>query len=594
MQDLTPYTGIHGPQARHVPQPRPVEIAERSAPTLSHALAFVTADETQIAARHYYRLGLNVFALERGEKETHYKWGILKTTRLVDPDALHPTTPALYSEMFNLAFRDANIAIITGATSRNLTVLDCENAHSAELHRKEFERRGLHPWIVRTARGMHFWLLSQDGTLQNIDPKEHAGQWELRAHDKYVIAPPSVHPTGAIYEFVAHAGDLPPSIPIAALDWLGVKLLHTPRAKFTPRENDPGPLAQLSKPNREFCENGASKGERNGRLTAAARDFAGNHIDQETARTFLLQGCAKCTPPYPRREAERVIDDAYSKPRTAAKQFYNSTNKAHSEPVYRRVRDFIDVHQWKPLHATYNSRRIQVSADTARKVLEACTERARMDDVRDAQKPFSAASREIAEIADIDRRTASKALAALAENGYLIAETRNEYGANRYTFGKKPRAHVEKTQNAHKCTSTYVQCFVTGTFVRAHSFRDVFTRGGLSNSAGRVWRLVLEKPRTVKQIAKRANMQPPTVRRALAKLAQNDLARRVGKGYWIGENADADKLNAIAKTRGTLGKTAKRKARHVLERQVNATERLLASRFRKQWARQLKAWGAAQ
>ena len=571
------------PQARR----RPVETAERVIAPSAFTFAYVAADESQIAARHYYRMGFNVFALERGEKETRFKWGKLHATRLINPDALHPTEPTLYSEMFNLAFRDANIAIVTGRTSLNLSVLDCENERSADRHRKEFERRGLTPWIVRTSRGFHFWFLSQDGTLQNIQPETNNGEWELRANNKYVMAPPSVHPTGAIYEWVEHEGDLPPSIPLAALDWMGAKLLTPERSQFVPRPEDTSPLAKLSKRNRDFCENGAPVGDRNKRLTAAARDFAGNDIDVETARTFLLQGCAQSgyDKSFTRRQCERVIADAYKKPRTAAKSFYGKSRRQSKQPLYRKALVFSQSHAWDMLHAKHNNRAIHVAADTARKVFEACCERARMDDVRDVKKPFRAASREIAELADVDRRTASKTLAALAANDYLIAYGPNETGANRFTFGKKP--------SAHKCTNSLGLYVRTGTFVRADVYRDVFTRGGLANSAGRVWRLILEKPLTVKQIAKRANMKPPTVRRALVKLESKALARRVGNGYWIGETADAEQLAKIAAQCETLGKTAKRRAKHILERQRDVTERLLFWRFGRMWARQLQAWGQA-
>ncbi len=546
------------------------------APHLS-AAQFEVIDNSQLAALDLYRVGFNVFPLVRGTKDKHYSaWKRLQTTRLADP-----TGGAVAREQFKSIFKNANVAIMTGRTSRNLVVLDCETLEALELHRAQFERRGFAVWIVRTARGGHLYFLSAAGELANMKPEGAA--WELRARACYVLAPPSIHPTGAVYEWLTRAGNAPPSIPLDALDWLGATLAVKPRAKFIPRPDAPhsDALAALSKTNRDFCENGASAGSRATRLFRAAADFAGNQIEIETARPHLLQGCERSAfdKSFTRQHAARIIQSAYSKPRTAARVFYGPERKRTPLAIWKRAAQFADAHQWQNIAARVRVRKaarvrvrkIAVSAQTARSVFEACIERARQEDTRRAGDSFRAAVREIAELANIERGTAYKALHCLTANEYLQWQGATETGASLYTFGAKAKNAPKRDSSKELCTSTVA-------FWRADTFADVFRRGALSRTAGRVWLLILENPLTVAQIAARLNVRSAgTIRKAVKTLAARNLARRVDRA-WMGENADRAQLERIAETCATRGKAAQRKERHRQERAADVTAAFLRVR----------------
>lgn len=567
----------HSGAQPHTPQPRTARTIVETRPDARNAATaapiftarYEVIDDSQIAALDLYARGFNVFPLERGTKDGHYtRWKRLQTTRLIDP-----TQGAIAREQFKSIFKNANVAIMTGRTSRSLAVLDCETPEALELHRAQFEHRGFSPWIVRSARGGHLYFLSAAGELANMKPDGAA--WELRGRACYVLAPPSIHPTGAVYEWLARAGAAPPAVPLAALDWIGAQLAVKPRAKFIPRPDVPehDALAALSKVNRDFCENGASAGSRATRLFRAAADFAGNGIAIETARPFLMQGCERAghDRSFTRQQAERIIKSAYSKKRTPARTFYGPERKRTPLAIWKRADAFADAHQWENIAARLNGRKIAVSAQTARSAFEACIERARQDDARRAGDPFRAAVREIAELANIERGTAYKALHCLSANDYLQWQGATETGAGQFTFG-------EKVKNAPKRDSSKELCTSTVAFWRADAFADVFRRGALSRTAGRVWLAILENPLTPAQIAARLNVRNVgTVRKALTQLAAHNLARRVERA-WIGENADAAQLERIAEKCATRGKAAQRKERHKQERAGALTAAFLRAR----------------
>lgn len=533
------------------------------------AAHYEVIDHSQLAALELYALGFNVFPLVRGTKDTHYSaWKRLQTTRLTDP-----TGGAVAREQFKSIFKNANVAVMTGRTSRNLAVLDCETLEALELHRAQFERRGFAVWIVRSARGGHLYFLSEAGALANLKPTGAA--WELRGNNCYVLAPPSIHPTGAMYEWLARAGNAPPTVPLAALDWLGAALAVKPRAKFIPRPDAPtsDALAALSKTNRDFCENGASAGSRATRLFRAAADFAGNQIEMETARPYLMQGCERSAfdHSFTRQQAERIIKNAYSKPRTAARAFYGPTRKRTPLAIWKRATHFADAHQWQNIAARLNGRRIAVSAQTARSAFEACIERARQEDAHRAADSFRAAVREIAELANMERGTAYKALHCLCANDYLQWQGATETGASQFTFGGKVKNAPKRDSSKELCTSTVA-------FWRADTFADVFRRGALSRTAGRVWLAILENPLTPAQLAARLNVRSAgTIRKALKALEAHHLARRVDRA-WIGEDADRAHLERIAEKCATRGKAAQRRDRHKQERAADVTAAFLRVR----------------
>jgi hypothetical protein len=123
------------------------------------------------------------FPIPRGEKAAKVKWERWQAER---PD---PATVAGWSS------RDSNMAIVTGAIS-GLLVLDLDSADAVA----EAEALGLPDTIrAKTAKGQHVYFRHPGGTIKNragIKPG-----WDIRCDGGYVIAPGSLHPSGAEYSW---------------------------------------------------------------------------------------------------------------------------------------------------------------------------------------------------------------------------------------------------------------------------------------------------------------------------------------------------------------------------------------------------------
>lgn len=156
-------------------------------------------------AMQYADLGLSVFPLPRGSKRPAkgFRWKEFQNRRA------DQTELAKWFES-----SEQNMAVVTGAVSGDLVVrdFDVEGAY-ARWQQAHPEAARIFP-TVRTARGHHVYARGQvDGTKVHSDG-------ELRACGVYVLAPPSVHPSGAFYSWVVPLDDEIPNVNLAAIGWL--------------------------------------------------------------------------------------------------------------------------------------------------------------------------------------------------------------------------------------------------------------------------------------------------------------------------------------------------------------------------------------
>lgn len=392
---------------------------------------FVSLTPVQRQASELYDMGFSI-GPARPATKLPYIWRRLYTTR-IDPAAIPDLFPGR-----------AGLFVVTGAISRNLAILDCESQETARQHAAEFTRRGLRPWVVTTARGAHFWFLSADGELTNLkdDPAQPRG-WELRGRCCYAMCPPSIHPTGVIYDWHYRAGELPPSIPLAALDWLGAELHTKAHRKAQPQEPEEYP--ELSRANREFILTGAAPGARNNRLFAAACDLAANGYSRADTRAALLPAARRCG--LSERETNATIDSAYREARTPAKQ----TKAAPPVPAWAGARAWADAYPFTTLSAERYGRALRVSAATARAVFIALCERARREH---PSTVFRASVREVAELAHLRAATVQAALNCLLAVGHLKACGHNTAGAGLFAFD----AELLHNRNSNPPWSLVRQC----------------------------------------------------------------------------------------------------------------------------------------
>ena len=142
-------------------------------------------------AKMYLGLGLSVIPIEYKGKRPLVKWKEYQK-RL-------PTEEEI-TKWFNN--NTVNLGIVTGSVSRNLFVIDFDNREAYldffnDSERREIEENTL---VVNTARGVHVYLRS-DKTIKCYRIEDKG--FDIKGEGGYVVAPPSIHPSGVRYEFIS-------------------------------------------------------------------------------------------------------------------------------------------------------------------------------------------------------------------------------------------------------------------------------------------------------------------------------------------------------------------------------------------------------
>jgi hypothetical protein len=186
-----------------------------------------------------------------------------------------------------------NLGIACGAIS-GIFVVDVDGAET-ELARLEAQHGELPPTVeVITARGRHLYFKYPETPVSNTAGKIAEGI-DTRSDGGYVLAPPSMHPSGRRYRWSVDSAN---SI-AAAPAWL-IELVAAPK-----NGNGATPASEW----RALVANGVAEGQRN---TAAAK-LAGHLLRRfvdPVVTLDLVQGwnLTKCSPPLPAEEIHQIVD----------------------------------------------------------------------------------------------------------------------------------------------------------------------------------------------------------------------------------------------------------------------------------------------
>jgi len=195
-----------------------------------------------------------------------------------------------------LRWPEANVGIVTGAVS-GLVVIDVDPQHDGEesLRRLEVEHGPLPPTCeaITGGGGRHFYFAHPGGLVRNRTGL--ATGVDLRGDGGYVVAPPSVHPSGRAYAWeVSHHPDDTPLAPLP--NWL-VRTERSPHLGH--------PLSHW----RRLAREGVAEGERNATLASFAGHLLWHGVDPEVALELLASWNAqRCRPPLPYDELVRVVE----------------------------------------------------------------------------------------------------------------------------------------------------------------------------------------------------------------------------------------------------------------------------------------------
>jgi hypothetical protein len=192
--------------------------------------------------------------------------------------------------------RDANynVAVATGEAS-GVFVVDIDGPEAeAELGKLEAKHGALPATVeVITTRGRHLYFNMPPADIRNSASKIAAGV-DVRANGGYVLAPPSIHPSGRRYCWSVDAAN---TIADPA-GWLLTKILSPPaKDRATPPSEWRGIV------------NGVSEGCRDNTVTRLAGHLMRRRIDPHVTLELLrCWNASRCTPPLQEHDIERIVD----------------------------------------------------------------------------------------------------------------------------------------------------------------------------------------------------------------------------------------------------------------------------------------------
>jgi DNA-binding transcriptional ArsR family regulator len=212
----------------------------------------------------------------------------------------------------------ANVGLVLG---RGLFVVDLDGEgaegllHNANIALPKDAPR------VRTGNGYHVYLSADDAVPDRIAlltaPGGGKPQVDIRGIG-FVVAPPSIHPSGRAYEWVTPFRWPVPKAPEALL-----RLIQAPRT---------GPATVLAGPNWVAeALRGVGEGQRDDMCTRLAGYFIGKGLDRETTASILTETFGRqCTPPFPAADVWKCVRSVATRHRPSGEP---SPSVAWVEPV---------------------------------------------------------------------------------------------------------------------------------------------------------------------------------------------------------------------------------------------------------------------
>lgn len=232
------------------------------------------------AAKKYFDLGWQPVAAPLRGKIPRGVWKHRQQER---------TTPHEIEQSFA---RSANVFLICGSISR-LTVLDCDDEAALAYWKDKLGEDVLKKTTsVKTGHGFHFYFRLREGQIERGRSSDggESGKWDIRAEGGGVIAPPSIHPSGRIYEWLrdpSHLRDAPSEL------------------------FDRGSSGEVAGRTRSMLthllQTGAKEGNRNQWLAKVAGHYAKHIPHQDAFEQMVRQANATMEQPLPDEEVDKLI-----------------------------------------------------------------------------------------------------------------------------------------------------------------------------------------------------------------------------------------------------------------------------------------------
>jgi KaiC/GvpD/RAD55 family RecA-like ATPase len=245
-----------------------------------------------MAALEYQAMGFHPIPCMPREKRPLVPWKEFQQVM--------PTTEQLHTWWRETP--DANVAIVLG---RGRFAVDLDGGDEAEelLAEQGIALPSDAP-RSRTGGGYHVFLSSFNAIPDRVGLLTRDGgkpQVDIRGIG-IVVAPPSVHPNGRRYEWIAPLVEKPPRAPAALTDLIG---------KATARPTAAALSDPASAGNRFWVVDalrGVGSGQRDAMCTRLAGFFITKGIDPDTTTALLCDSFARaCDPPFPAVDVEKCV-----------------------------------------------------------------------------------------------------------------------------------------------------------------------------------------------------------------------------------------------------------------------------------------------
>jgi len=240
-------------------------------------------------ARLYVSKGFSVIPLEpKGKRPIVPSWREYQET--------HPTEEELVKWFGNED--ETNIGIVTGKIS-NIVVVDCDSQIAVEFSKDNHFPKAP---SVKTGKpdGYHlYYAYPENREIRNFQKRDDLPDIDLRADGGYVVAPPSIHSTGAQYKWLPRAGL---DIPFAPL----------PEILLTEKTDNKTPLRDLYK--------GVPEGKRNDSLTRLVGSWANDGLSFDECLENAYLWNSKNDPPLPEKEIVKTVSSIFQKHQKTAEK----------------------------------------------------------------------------------------------------------------------------------------------------------------------------------------------------------------------------------------------------------------------------------
>lgn len=266
------------------------------------------------AARGYLAAGLHPIPCEPKGKRPMLSWTPYQDT------APTPEEVTLWWQ----AWPEANVGLVLG---RGVLAVDIDSADGRERLLAAGVELPADAPSVTTGKGAHIYLAGTTGDrvglVQGVDIRGKG----------YVIAPPSIHPTGAVYQWVVPFGALPPAPP-ALMSLLGSAGTSSPA----------GHVAQGGADWLTQALVGVSEGGRDHTCTRLAGYLLGKGLPQDAVELILQGWAERCSPAFPADQVSKCVasiakrEGVHEGPPSGIAELVRVTMAAITEPEATRAK----------------------------------------------------------------------------------------------------------------------------------------------------------------------------------------------------------------------------------------------------------------